>query len=95
MNNLLISFELIEPNQNESALISVLKKAGSSVRIRHSMWYVRSALDAAALANELRAVLDAYDNVIVIDATNDRAAWLNLSGKVADSLLRIWKRGQQ
>lgn len=92
MNNLLVSFELLEPSQNEAALVNVLKKAGVGVRVRHSTWYVRCALDAAALASELRAVLDAYDNVIVVDATNDRAAWINLDSKVADKLLRVWKR---
>lgn len=92
MNNLLVSFELLEPVQNEAAVLGVLKKAGASVRVRHSFWYVRTALEAAALAEAVRAVLDAYDNVVVIDATNDRAAWVNLDRKVAERVLGLWRR---
>ena len=91
MNNLIVSYLLIAPDQNESSVIRAIKKCGSSVRVRHSLWYVRSALNASEAANAILEVLDAYDDIVVIDATHDKAAWVNLKPKVADALLREWR----
>ena len=39
----------------------------------------------------MRNVLDVYDTIVVIDASNDNAAWYNLDATAADAILKQWK----
>jgi hypothetical protein len=91
MSNLFVSYELLVPSQNERAVQTTLKTCGQCIRVRHSMWYVKSLYRASDVADKLRTVMDVYDNVIVIDTSNDNAAWYNIDATVADALLKQWK----
>ena len=91
MSNLLVTFELLVPHQNESAVLATLKTCGRCIRVKHSLWYLKSSLSAAQVADKMRNVLDVYDTIIVIDASNDNAAWYNLDAAAADAILKQWK----
>ena len=59
---------------------------GTCVEIHFALWRISAALSAAEVRDRLKPVLDANDQLIVIDASNDKAAWINLGKKAVDSL---------
>ena len=92
LNNLIVSYELLIPAANESAVIATLKQIGTCTRLRYSLWHVKSSHGAAQAAEKLRNILQGQDNVIVIDANNGNAAWYNVDPKVSSTLQSQWNR---
>ena len=90
MNNLIVSYELLAPEHNLERVISMLKAAGSCIRLRYSLWHVKTSRSAAQVAETLSGLMGPQDNVIVIDATTGNAAWCNLDSKTSSELRQRW-----
>ena len=93
-NNLFISYDL---NQEQSSsgypvLIEKIKSLGNWAHIQKSFWYVSSNLDSESTANYLRNYIDNNDALIVIDATNNNAYWLNLQSELENQIQNNWPR---
>lgn len=89
-NNLHISYDLNRPGQNYDKVIEKIKTLGSWARIHQSFWYVKSTLTARQAADAVWSVMDSTDTVYVVDATNNVAAWQNLSDEVANHIRDNW-----
>lgn len=57
-----------------------------------SFWYVNSSYTASDAVEFLKPVLDANDNVYVVDATNNNASWNQLPKDVSDHIRSQWTR---
>jgi hypothetical protein len=92
LNNIIVSFELLVPLRSQSAVVATLKSMGASLKLRSSLWHVKTSLTAAQVTGKLRSILDSHDNVIVIDASHDNAAWYNIDGSASQVLQQQWNR---
>lgn len=89
-NNLHISYDLNNPGQNYSAVIDKIKALGGWAKIHKSYWYVDSNLSATEAADAVWSVMDTNDTVYVVDATNNDAAWHNLTDEVRQYIQQHW-----
>ena len=89
-NNLHISYDLKNPGQNYDLVIAGIKKLGSWAKIHYSFWYVDSPLTAEQAHGILVKLLDANDSLYVVDATNNQAAWNNLSVTASNHIENHW-----
>jgi hypothetical protein len=90
-NNLHISYDLKEPGKNYDRVISAIKSLGSWAKIHYSFWYVQCDLSAAQVRDALIRVIDTNDSVYVVDATNNNAAWHNISSSASDFIRERWQ----
>lgn len=91
-NNLHISYDLNDPGKNYDAVIKAIKELGNWVKVHKSFWYVNSQYSAGQAVNHIWKKMDRNDTVYVVDATNNSAAWENLSDDVKSSIRNYWKR---
>jgi len=89
-NNLIVSYDLFSPGQNYQAVIAAIKALGSWAKVHKSLWYVNSYKTAAQAVDAVWAVMDANDTIFIVDATNQNAAWQNLSDEVSNYLQEHW-----
>ncbi len=89
-NNLHISYDLYQPGQNYEAVIGAIKNLGDWANIHKSFWYVKSTLTAAQACDAVWKVCDANDKLYVVDASNNTAAWHNLSDDRAKFIRERW-----
>ncbi len=78
MGALLITYDLNKPGQNYEALYDKIKGLGSSWwHYLDSTWIVDTHLSPADTREQLRAVLDASDSLLILNITNDASdGWL-------------------
>lgn len=89
-NNLIVSYDLNNPGQDYSKVIEKIKALGTWAKIHKSVWYVKSTLTAAQAVDAIWPVMDRNDSLFIVDATNNSAAWQNLSTEVSDFLKARW-----
>ncbi len=89
-NNLFISYDLNSPGQNYDSLIDEIKTLGNWAKVQKSFWYVNSSLTAAEAKDKLLPKIDSNDSLIVIDSTNNGAAWHGLSVEIANFIRDQW-----
>ena len=89
-NNLIISYDLYSPGQDYSKVIEVIKALGSWAKIHKSVWYVNSSYTATIAAEKVWATMDRNDSLFIVDATNNTAAWQNLSAEVSNHIKDQW-----
>jgi hypothetical protein len=89
--NLFISYDLNSPGQDYSTVIAKIKSLGSWAKVQKSHWYVSSNLTARQACDKVWSVMDNNDTLIVIDASNEDAAWQNLSDDVGKHIQNNWK----
>ena len=92
MNNLHISYDLKEPGKNYAAVIEAIKALGSWAKVHKSFWYVKSSLTAEQARDRIWKAMDSSDTVYVVDATNNQAAWQNLSSEVSEFIKDKWHK---
>jgi hypothetical protein len=89
-NNLHISYDLHEPGKNYDRVIAAVKSLGSWAKIHYSFWYVKSNLSASQARDIVWRAMDANDSIYVVDATNNAAAWQNLSPEASKFIQDKW-----
>lgn len=92
MNNLFISYDLFKPGQHYEQVIEEIKALGSWASVHKSFWYVNSTLSASQALDRVWAKMDSNDKLIVVDATNNNAAWQNLSTEVSNFIADQWRK---
>lgn len=91
-NNLHISYDLHVPGQNYEKVADAIKSLGSWAKVHQSFWYVKSTKTATEACEVVWASMDANDSVYVVDATNNNAAWQNLSDEVSEFIKNHWHK---
>jgi len=77
-NNVFISFEFNRPDRTYDRVVRVIRSLGDSVDVHFAHWYVATDQSAKQVCDRLKSVLDETDKLIVVDTTNNQAAWMNL-----------------
>lgn len=90
MANLFISYDLNSPGQDYADLITAIKSLGNWAKVQKSLWYVNSSLTASQVRDRLVAHIDKNDSLIVVDASNNDAAWYGLTEEVSDHIRQQW-----
>lgn len=93
-NTLMVGYDLNSPGQNYQPLIDAIKAEGKWWHYLDSNWIVVTTKTAAQLRDSLGSLIDANDELLIIDVTSDSWAskgfpdkansWLkqNVSGAV-------------
>ena len=80
----------------KSGSVAALERAifdlGPAHAIAPQAWLLSTALSVAALRNLLVQKLGRYDQLFVVDATNDKLAWTNYAPEAEVKVRRIWKK---
>jgi hypothetical protein len=80
---LLVSYDLTAPGRNYDDLIEAIKSHNGWAHPLKSVWFVSTQLTPAQLRDELKATMDSNDKILVVDTTNDPAAWSGLPDDVS------------
>ena len=88
-NSLFISCVFSRPERTYDKMASAIKALGTTcVEVQFGLWHIRSGQSAAEIRDRLKPALEVSDQMVVIDASNGRTAWINLdkeaSGKLRD-----------
>ena len=90
-NSVFISFEFNRPDRTYDRVVHTIKSFGEAwAEIHYSHWYVDTAMSVQQICDRLKPLLDESDKLVVIDTTNNKAAWLNLGH---DAIKRLQERG--
>jgi hypothetical protein len=81
MATLLVEYDLRTPGKDYASLIAAIQQYPWCHHLR-SAWFVKADLTPTQLAQALRSHVDASDALVVLDATNDAAAWYGLAQEV-------------
>ena len=75
-SNLFISYDLKEPGKNYNKVIAAIKAVCPRwAKVQYSHFYARSNLTARQVCDAVWMAMDANDSLIVVDASNNQAAW--------------------
>ncbi len=86
-NKLFISFEFNRPDRTYDRVVLAIKSLDEScTEVHFAHWHVNTPLSAQQVCDRVKSVLEESDKLIVIDATNNKAAWINLDEKTARRL---------
>lgn len=91
-NNLFVSYDLYNPGQNYEKVAAAIKSLGNSIKVQLSLWYVKSNYDASQARDIVGKAIDTNDNLIVIDATNNKAAMKNLKPEISKFIIDNWNK---
>ena len=90
-NNLIVSYDLINPGQRYDKVIAAIKRQGTWAKVHYSLFYLDTSKSAEAVADAIWAAMDANDRLIVVDASNNAAYWYNLPSDVSSFLKEHWR----
>ena len=85
MNMFTVSYDLMKPGQDYTALLNRIRAFGG-VRQLESYWSFRYQATAAQVRDDLRRYIDTNDRLLVVDVTNQQFAWHNLRADIKASL---------
>lgn len=91
-NNLFVSFQLSDSRRSSALILAAVEELGHSMSLCRSLWYVRSNLSASEAAVRVREVLHQGDRLIVVDATHNEIAMLNIEERASAIVDVQWHR---
>jgi len=75
-----------------SALEEEIFNFGPASRILPQAWILISEASLSTIRSELIQKLGKLDMLIVIDTSNDKAAWFNFGPEIDAKMRRLWQR---
>ncbi len=91
MNNLFISFELNDVEENIAPVEKAIESLGNSTKLHNSCWYVNSPENVDDAIKRISKFLKEKDTLIISDTSNDASTWFNLEEKRAQRIRQNWK----
>ena len=92
MNNLIISYDLHQPDRNYEAVTEAIESLGQAIKIHQSVYYVCSVKSAREARDFLNAFIDNNDSTFVIDASKNTWAGHRLPYNVPEFLKIAWEK---
>ena len=90
-NNLFISYELSETNENEEMLCKLMSSLGNSTPLLNNCWYINSPQTAQEALNILGRALTKDDKIIIANTSTDSSVWAGIDEKEAQCIRQNWK----
>ncbi len=75
-----------------SALDEEISNFGPSYQVMPQAWILTTEVSLNTLRSELIQKLGKLDMLMVVDTTNDKAAWFNFGPEVDTKVRRLWQR---
>jgi hypothetical protein len=91
-NNLFISFELKNPEQNLDKLNKAIESLGNSTQLHTTCWYVNSPKKASEATSLIGQLIGQDDILVVTNTSTDSVSWKNLEQKREIRVVQNWKR---
>lgn len=79
MNTILLSYDLNKPVQDYQGVWDKLKSYGTYWHHLDSLWIIRTSESAVQVRDALTPYLDSNDELLVVNITDDPAAWRGFS----------------
>jgi len=87
VNSLFVSCAFSRPERTYDTMAMAIKALGvACVEVHYALWHVKTAQSAVEVCDRLKPALDVNDQLVVIDASNGKAAWINLRKDASGSL---------
>lgn len=86
MNAILVGYDLNKQGQNYPKIIEALKAYGTWFHSLDSTWIIKTTESASQVMAKLEKLVDANDELLVIDITGDFATWTGFDQKSSDWL---------
>jgi hypothetical protein len=80
----LIDYDLNKPEKDYPKLIDHIKSYPNWCRYLMSSWMIKTDRTTTQVRDDMRAFIDANDDLIVVDVTADSAAWYGLSDEISN-----------
>jgi hypothetical protein len=90
-NNLFVTYDLIK-NKDYEAVHKAIQSLGNWAKVTESNWYVNSAYTSQQAFDIVKKAIDSDDKLIVVDATNNYAVWINLPSNVSAQIKDQWHK---
>jgi hypothetical protein len=84
MNTILISYDLMSPGKDYSALHKHIESYGNWAKPLESFWFIRTNNSAEIVRNLAMKYIDVNDKLFVVEITGMASAWQNLSNEVVN-----------
>lgn len=84
MSTLLVGYDLKKPGQDYSPLIEKLKSFGTWWHHLDSTWLIKTDETPKEVRDVLKPLIDANDELLVIDVSGRTAAWTGLNQRGSD-----------
>jgi hypothetical protein len=81
MGTFLVGYDLNKSGQDYGELIDTLKGFGTYWHHLDSTWIIESDLSHTEIRDLLKAHIDANDELLVVNITDDAAAWAGFNAK--------------
>ncbi|MGD8914935.1 MAG: hypothetical protein PVJ68_19700 [Candidatus Thiodiazotropha sp.] len=91
-NNLFISYELKNSEQDPTDLNKAIESLGNSTQLHETCWYVNSPKNATEAASLVGSFIEEDDILVVANTSTDSATWKNLEEKREIRVKQNWKR---
>ena len=75
MKTILVGYDLNAPGKDYRPLIEKLKSFGTWWHYLDSTWLIKSSLSVVQIRDMLWSLMDANDELLVVDVTGDAMAW--------------------
>ena len=86
-NSLFISCELERPDKNYDRIVAAIQSVGEPwTQVQFTLWYLSTRLTPGQMRDRIKPALDKNDQLVIIDATNNRLASLNLRSDASKQL---------
>lgn len=89
-NNLFITYDLNTPGKDYNSVIDVIKSLGNWVKVQSSVWYVNSPFTCEQAAEHVLKAMDTNDSLLIVDASNNDAAWYNIASHAPEHITANW-----
>ncbi|HEU4623829.1 MAG TPA: hypothetical protein VFS52_03645 [Steroidobacteraceae bacterium] len=92
-NNLFVAFDARDPVREPSLVLAAIEELGQAVRLFSTFWYVRSRFTAAEAARRLWDIMQPEDALVVVDASSEEVAALNVDDASIEWMQKRWRLG--
>lgn len=72
-----------------------INKMGPACRLIMQTWILNSEISLSTLRSALTQKLGKLDNLLIVDASHDKAAWFNFGPEMETRLRSLWMRHDQ
>lgn len=84
MNTLLVTYDLMTPGKDYDRLWSYLESQSDWAKPVRSVYLIKTTQSAKSFRDSLNGYIDRNDKIIVINVTDDAAAWNHLSDEISN-----------
>lgn len=87
-NTILVSYDLITPGKDYTKLINFLETFNYWAKPLESVWLLKTNYSAKQIRDAVTNHVDSNDKLVVIDVTQQSAAWHNLGQIIGNWIIK-------